>query len=377
MLIRIVNAETGLRGFLLTGKDIFLEPYWAARREIPDPFRALGRLEIDDPQQLERIKNLEALVHSNLGAMEEQRLDAAAGRRAAALAHMDAGKASMDDLRRTLALMESAEQRDLVEYSAGLSRAQGQMEIALFAGGGLGLIGGIVAVLLFTAGIVRRVNALEDMAHQVAEGQPVSGGVSGRDEIAHLGRTLSETSLLLAKQREQLRAAQGELEARVMVRTAELRAANEELRQSNQVRQAVIQSSPLAIWAIDLAGLVTLWNPAAERIFGWTEVEVIGRRLPVIPPEAETEFEDWLERFRSGHSVNGVERPRQKKDGTRLDALLWTAPLRDAAGRIEGTLAVVSDETQRKLLEEQFRQSQKLEAVGRWRAAWPTTSTIC
>jgi two-component system, cell cycle sensor histidine kinase and response regulator CckA len=126
-----------------------------------------------------------------------------------------------------------------------------------------------------------------------------------------------------------------------------------------------VQSSPVAIWALDLQGSVTFWNPAAERAFGFTEPEVLGTRPPIVPDDQKHEYEQWIDLFRNGGSVFAAERARRKKDGSRIDVIIWTAPLRDAQGRVTGTLVIDSDVTDRKLLEEQFRQSQKLEAVGR------------
>ena len=193
----------------------------------------------------------------------------------------------------------------------------------------------------------------------------IDAPVTGHDEIARLELTLQETSKLLAAQSEELHASHAGLEARVQERTAELIAANEELRRANEVRQAVISSTPLAIWAVDLEGKVTFWNPSAERIFGWSEAEVIQQPLPVIPADQQDVFQHWLERFRQGESLAGVERKRRRKDGSLIDVVIWTAPLRDAAGGIRGTIAIDSDVTEHKRLEEQFRQSQKLEAIGR------------
>src|SRR5262249_19459252 len=152
----------------------------------------------------------------------------------------------------------------------------------------------------------------------------------------------------------QLREAQSELEAKVQRRTAQLRQANEDLRQADEVRTAIIRSSPLAIWVMDPAGNVSSWNPAAERIFGWTEAEIVGRPLPIVPEELQAEYNDWLRRFREGESITSVERERLRKDGTRIQVEIWTAPLRDAAGNISGTITIDSDVTGRKLLEEQF-----------------------
>ena len=169
-------------------------------------------------------------------------------------------------------------------------RARQRTSLAIFAGGFLGLLGGILAALLFTTRIGNRVRHLEAEARDVAAGRTLTHEVHGDDEIAQLERTLQETSELLTSRAQELRNAHEELEARVDQRTAELREANEELRASNEVRQALVQSSPLAIWAVDLEGKVTFWNPAAERIFGWTEAEVIGRPLPVV---REEDLEDY------------------------------------------------------------------------------------
>jgi PAS domain S-box-containing protein len=202
----------------------------------------------------------------------------------------------------------------------------------------------------------------------VALGIPLEGPVQGHDEIAGLERTLQQTSRLLRSQAEELEASRAGLEARVEQRTAELTAANEELHRSNQERAAVTGSSPLAIWAVDLEGNVTFWNPAAERVFGWTAAEALGRPLPITAGSGGPEGEDpgaWLARVRAGTPVKGAERSRRRKDGSRVETSLWTAPLRDAAGEVSGAIGIESDMSERRLLEEQFRQSQKLEAVGR------------
>ena len=141
--------------------------------------------------------------------------------------------------------------------------------------------------------------------------------------------------------------------------------ASDDRRMADEIRTALIQSAPLAIWAIDLEGRVILWNPAAERIFGWAAPEVMGKTLPMIGQDERSEFQQWLERFRKGEPMSAVERTRMRKDGSKVDVAIWTAPLHDASGAISGTLKLDADITHRKELEEQFRQSQKLEAIGR------------
>ncbi|SPE31607.1 PAS sensor protein [Candidatus Sulfopaludibacter sp. SbA6] len=359
VFIRLVNAETAVRGYLLTRRESFLEPYLTARKELPDRLDALHRLASDSPEQLQRWSRVRALVARALDSMEALR-HAAAG-----VPELESAESDMDELRAELTAMENEEDRLLMDRSAAQERAQQRLRAAIFVGGLLGLLGGIGAAVLFNAKIARRVRQLEEDARGVAKGQPILAKIAGNDEIARLGRTLKETSELLTQQAAELKAAHGLLESKVDQRTADLGAANEELRQANEVRQAVVQSSPLAIWAVDLEGKVTFWNPAAQRIFGWTQEEVIGGLPPIIPADEQEEQREWLERFRRGESLAAAERSRLKKDGSRIDIVIWTAPLRDAGGRIRGVIAIDSDVTERKVLEEQFRQSQKLEAVGR------------
>jgi two-component system cell cycle sensor histidine kinase/response regulator CckA len=362
---QITALEDSIRGYLLTQRDSYLEPYWAARKELPGDL-ALVRNEVaDNPAQLQRLAKTEEMAGAAMTLLESVRQDAAANGFGRGAAGMESAQASIEAVRRQLGLMEAEEERLLQERTTAEHEAQHRLDLAIFAGGLVGLLGGFAAALLFTRSIVRRVHRVEELARRVA-GQSCAEPDAGRgDEVTRLERTLNQTARLLAAQSEQLQVARNDLESRVARRTVELSQANEYLRQANDVRQALIKSSPLAIFAIDLEGKVIFWSPAAERIFGWTEAEAIGQMLPVIPEHRMHEFEAALVRLRAGESMQGDERTHQKKDGSRLEVAIWTAPLRDAAGAISGFITIDADITERKLLEEQFRQSQKLEAVGR------------
>lgn len=145
----------------------------------------------------------------------------------------------------------------------------------------------------------------------------------------------------------------------------EYKRAEEALRQANEELRAIIQASPVSIYALDLEGHVTRWNAAAERTFGWTAAEAIGGRLPFLRNEEMEFFRNHFELARRGQNFTGFEVTRRRRDGTPIDLSLWTAPLRDAAGKVEGFISLAIDITERKMLEEQLRQSQKMEAVGR------------
>src|SRR5947208_2632993 len=125
-----------------------------------------------------------------------------------------------------------------------------------------------------------------------------------------------------------------------------------------------VDPAPVAISTLDADGIVRSWNPAAERLFGWTAEEVIGRPLPAVHGEAD-EFRGTQRRVMQGEPVTAVEVIRKKKDGTPVTVNLVAAPLHEADGRITGILGLIEDVTGVKRLEQQFFHAQKLEAVGR------------
>lgn len=112
--------------------------------------------------------------------------------------------------------------------------------------------------------------------------------------------------------------------------------------------QAVVDASPLAILTLDLEGIVRCWNPAAERLFGWSAAEAIGRPPVFVPASKQQEFATAFARARQGEAITGLERRRQRKDGTFVDVSISTAPLRDQAGRITAVLAMLQDISERK-----------------------------
>jgi PAS domain S-box-containing protein len=116
--------------------------------------------------------------------------------------------------------------------------------------------------------------------------------------------------------------------------------------------RAVVDSSPVALVEFGLDTRIRLWNPAAERIFGWSSEEMLGRGgLPMAPPEKRGEAEDLFDRVRNGEWVNDYETVRRRKDGTLAAVSIAAAPVRDASGRIVGNMVAYTDITERKAQE--------------------------
>jgi PAS domain S-box-containing protein len=128
---------------------------------------------------------------------------------------------------------------------------------------------------------------------------------------------------------------------------------------------AIVESSEDAILATDLDGLITSWNHGAEQIFGYSAAETVGQCVTLIyPPELVPKFEILRARMRRGESMEHFPTERVRKDGKRINVSLTLFPLRDSRGQPAGAASIVRDVTRQQLLEEQLRQSQKMEAIG-------------
>jgi PAS domain S-box-containing protein len=123
---------------------------------------------------------------------------------------------------------------------------------------------------------------------------------------------------------------------------------------------AIVESSDDAIIAKTLDGVISAWNAAAERMFGYTEHEAIGQPITmIIPPDLYDEERDILRRLRAGEQVDHYETVRVTKAGVRIDVSLTISPLRDPAGRIIGCSKIARDITKSKQAAAALRQSQQ------------------
>ncbi|MFQ5803214.1 MAG: PAS domain S-box protein [Candidatus Methylomirabilales bacterium] len=138
---------------------------------------------------------------------------------------------------------------------------------------------------------------------------------------------------------------------------SERKQAEKALREINETLQTLIQASPEGIIALDREGRINMWNPAAERMFGWSAQEVLDRVPPIVPENRQEEFQTLRAQVMQGEALTGVEVRRQRKDGSPIEVSLSTAPLRDGQDDIIGIMAVVSDVTERMRADEELRET--------------------
>ncbi|HYF95705.1 MAG TPA: EAL domain-containing protein [Symbiobacteriaceae bacterium] len=130
-----------------------------------------------------------------------------------------------------------------------------------------------------------------------------------------------------------------------------LRLEQSERQRISNLFEAVIEASPEGITVLDLRGRVKLWNAGAERIYGWQQSEVLDRPLPTVPLDKTDEFTEKLARCLRGEVSRGRITRRQRRDGTPVEVRISTAPFRDQAGEIVGTVSVVADISHQRLAE--------------------------
>jgi two-component system cell cycle sensor histidine kinase/response regulator CckA len=191
---------------------------------------------------------------------------------------------------------------------------------------------GSVPVLLISAISVRSEDRVRGLEQAGADGY-LSKPVDPAEMVAHI------RALLRLRQAE----------ARALAARAEADEARSQL-------AAIVESSEDAIIGKTLDGLIVTWNPAAERLYGWSAQEVRGRPVSLLaPPDRAEELAGVLERLRRGERVPPFETVGVRKDGQRLDVSLSISPIRDAAGRIVGASAIARDITERKRTEATLR----------------------
>ncbi|MEA2631271.1 MAG: hypothetical protein QOE66_1490, partial [Chloroflexota bacterium] len=133
---------------------------------------------------------------------------------------------------------------------------------------------------------------------------------------------------------------------------------------------AIVDSSDDAIVSKTLDGVIRSWNAGAERLFGYTAAEAVGRSITlIIPPERQDEERAILERLRRGERVEHFETVRVAKGGRRVDISLTVSPVRDDEGRIIGASKIARDITERRRAEAERRLLQEAVEVERARLA--------
>jgi two-component system sensor histidine kinase/response regulator len=255
-------------------------------------------------------------------------------------------------------------EEDLKEMQSRLTRFMGIIAVVL--------LGSAVAVLVLSAKLQKVISdpilQLTQTAMVVSQDKDYSirAMKQSGDELGLLVNQFNVMMGEIQARDAQLQAARRDLEKRVQERTRELqqevaerRHAEIALREVNSMLAALFEAAPLAIFTLDRAENVQMWNPAAERMMGWTAQEVIGRPMEIVPPEERENYRKVQNQILRGESVDMLEVPVRRKNGSVIYVSLSVAPLYDATGQVHGTIALLGDITERKRVAEELRRAKE------------------
>jgi diguanylate cyclase (GGDEF)-like protein/PAS domain S-box-containing protein len=138
------------------------------------------------------------------------------------------------------------------------------------------------------------------------------------------------------------------------------RASDDARRRSETMLRAIVQSSPLAIFALDSRGGVHVWNRASEQMFGWSAGEIVGTKPALTTDDATDELHALIGRVFEGETIKGHHSRFARRDGTNIDVDVSIAPLRDGADRVVAAIAVAAD------LSEETRAARALQESEIW-----------
>jgi diguanylate cyclase (GGDEF)-like protein len=249
----LVDAETGMRGYLLTGRDDFLTPYTDGTATLANDLRRLAFLTQDNPAQVRRVSNLRLLSSERLRILEQLRPFApitAARHPGLVDPILEDGRVIMVEIRSILDAMTAEENRLLGLRQASLRSARHQAFIVESVALPLGVLLGLVSVFVFTGQLARRLRAIERNAGKLEEGVPLDPPENGQDEVGHLSRAIAEIARRIAALQDDLRrAAAVDPLTHLNNRRGFLPIAEHQLRIAQRTRE------PVALVFVDVDGL--------------------------------------------------------------------------------------------------------------------------
>jgi signal transduction histidine kinase len=203
--VDLVNAETGVRGYLLIHQADFLQPYQEAQAATTKDIRLLADLVRDNPPEEARAQQVTSLAAARLANLQTL-LSSSGTSSSVETGLLNQSKTSMDAVRTELGQMDHVEVGLLAARTAAHNRLTRLLNLAMAVVIGLGLAGGVAASLFFARGIARRVKRLQENAGRLQDELPLTDLPSGHDEVGRLAASLERASVLLAEKSRGLQA---------------------------------------------------------------------------------------------------------------------------------------------------------------------------
>jgi PAS domain S-box-containing protein len=333
----LIEAENAVHAYLLTHSPSWLASYQAAAKSLAPAVSRLDSLSTS-PAQREAITRMSALVEERLLPTLNKTV-AAPPDTADLDAWLDESADIMKRLREEVHGMEARGDRLLVERTSRAQQVEQRTHLIMLLGAMFGLVGGLLAVLLFTTGISTRVARLAQNAEKLAAGAPVSPVGAIADELGHLERSLEDASRLLQQ------------------RDGEIRATLTRLESASVETEDLYNLAPCGYHSVDATGLLVRANDTWLEWMGYRRDEVLGklRIFDVVRPESVPLLQEVFRAFKARGWIKDLEFEMVRKDGTLLPVSLSATAITDSKGVFVASRSTIFDITARREAEDEVR----------------------
>ncbi len=342
LLVTLVDAETGMRGYVLTGNRRFTEPYRAASYAFKKRIAVLEGASTNAEKKQNGAVTVVALAHDSFRSVDRYVRLTDQGRRLRARTEIasGAGKRKMDRFRKAVASYERTETSRQAATAVMVARMWSAMRTLLVLGTFLALAVSTALYLTITRSMIVRLRGLEKTANAVAAGAIPQVRISGNDAITDVQRSFQQMAVLL-------------------------RAREEALAQANALQRAILAASDRALITTGRDGIITSFNAEAERIFGIAAKDALGRSTPhtfhllekstwqAASAPDKTASDAGQQRAEEQHEWTFV-----RADGSQVVIASRLTPLRDDGDSIFGFVHVSEEITERKIAERAILQSE-------------------
>ncbi len=350
------DLETGQRGFILSSNEIFLEPYLSARKDVYSELERLATLTADNPSQQRMIERLRPLLDAKIAESKRSIQYQRKGDHEAAMAVVRSGRGKqlMDGIRALTVEMRSAESHllRLREESARASIRIARLSTTI------GLATAVMLVVLVTfltmRSVLSRIGTAVNIARRLSSGErDIAIDDSSADEVGTLLHALKKAQASILESETALQA----VTTQAQDSNAKLQHAVATLSDSEQRMGAILDTTVDGIIVIDEQRNIKAFNPAAERLFGYADDEVMEQNVKLLMPEPYQSAHDGYVRnyvatgdakvIGTGREVEG-----KRKDGTVFPLELAVSEMQVAGERM--FTGVVRDITERKQAEREI-----------------------
>ncbi|HEY9196724.1 MAG TPA: CHASE3 domain-containing protein [Mucilaginibacter sp.] len=343
----IKDVETGVRGYLLTHRDEFLEPYSGSAEKAWSLVNELKALTTDNPRQQENIDSIRVALETRLSVIQKMLRNEEAGR-SAQISDLVAGKIAMDALRQSVKKAEGEEKRLLSARLSRYLRYTGYVPVVVGTAALFALAISIISYVSVSRIIKERQKMQAALFAREQETAELNEELAAaNEEMTAINEELRTSNEELAESRSELFTLNSQLEEKIFARTGELTVSENRFRM-------IMQTLPQIAWTNTAAGQIDFYN---RQWFSYTGLEPEqtkgeGWRQVIHPDDIDHNLERFQEIIVSGEPGEFEVRER-RYDGEYRWHLVRMAPLRNDSGQIQLWVGTATDIEEMKQLQQQ------------------------